>query len=388
MHRPYKNVSIFFSFDGNIIATSFKSVLILRYIVYFLFFCFNHTFSRMLLTSRSSIFVSFVVLISVMTFMYVFVNLTVLVHRQPQNDGLSESTNVRGVEYTEAAGIQHQRWTRAHRVCENIIGLKPVNILKDQLRFPVTDHEKVWLRLTYFVDDRKVAFVLVLKAGFSNWLDFISSILTEGKAECREGSGLPFTLDEIRPKLRTYKKVIFVRNPISRLVSGYVDKFVNLPTEYYTNMSRDIIKEVRGEAIAKSRRPDMTFPEFLHYILTTKEILDAHWLPIHEQKVPCDIDYDFIGKVETVSRDIEYMKSLYNISKSAVYKQSYISNTKRTELMVNYYRNITTETIEKVIQKYKYDFLIFGYPLPKDASNILEYIKNDMKADDFYIASD
>ena len=99
--------------------------------------------------------------------------------------------------------------------------------MKDQLRFPVTDHEKVWLRLTYFVDDRKVAFVLVLKAGFSNWLDFISSILTEGKAELREGSGLPFTLDEIRPKLRTYKKVIFVRNPISRLLSGYVDKFVN-----------------------------------------------------------------------------------------------------------------------------------------------------------------
>lgn len=116
----------------------------------------------------------------------------------------------------------------------------------------------------------------------------------------------------------------------------------------------------------------------------TYALLNIDRLPIHEQKVPCDIDYNFIGKVETVSRDIEYMKSLYNISKSAVYGHSYISNTKRTELMVNYYRNITTETIERVIQKYKYDFLIFGYPLPKDASNILEYIKNDMKADDSF----
>ena len=149
-------------------------------------------------------------------------------------------------------------------------------------------------------------------------------------------------------------------------------------------MSRDIIKKVRGKAIPKSRRPDLTFPEFLHYISTTKERLNPHWLPIHELKVPCDIDYDFIGKIETVSRDIEYMKSLYNISKSAVYPQAYISDTKRTELMVNYYRNITTETLERVIQKYKNDFLIFGYPLPKDASNISEYIKNDMKAYDQY----
>ncbi|XP_033644587.1 carbohydrate sulfotransferase 11-like [Asterias rubens] len=311
----------------------------------------------MLLKRRPAIFVcfifAFVFLTSLMTSVYVFNDLTVLVHRQPQNDGLSKSTIVvHGVDQTEAERIQHQRRTRAQRVCKNILGLKPVNILKDHLRFPRPKYENQWRSLTYLLDDRKVAFCLVLKAGYSNWLRFISSITTEGVAKLSKCLGID-TFDEIRPKLKAYKKVIFVRNPISRLLSGYVDKFVNLPNQVVTQMSRDIIKKVRGKAIPKSRRPDLTFPEFLHYISTTKEILNPHWLPIHELKVPCDIDYDFIGKIETVSRDIEYMKSLYNISKSAVYPQAYISDTKRTELMVNYYRNITTETLERVIQKYK-----------------------------------
>ena len=287
--------------------------------------------------------------------------------------------------FASASEIQSQRQKRVRDVCTKILGLEPIDIEKDNPRFLNQYLLKDWLRLTYFVDEYKSAYFLVQKAGFTNWLEFLTSIQKTGKAELRVGDGVPFSMKdtEFRAKLKNYKKIIFVRNPFSRIVSAYNDKFVILGSEYYRGVSRAIIQEVRGIAIPKSQKPDLGFSEFIQFILTSEKYYDAHWLPIYDQKIPCDVYYDFIGKIETIQSDVKYMKSLYNISQSAVYINSYIDHEDRVARMIKYYGEISPTLIENIAMKYRNDFLVFGYPLPDNFNNFKEYVRN-MKADEDY----
>ncbi|XP_064611806.1 carbohydrate sulfotransferase 11-like [Liolophura sinensis] len=114
-------------------------------------------------------------------------------------------------------------------------------------------------------------------------------------------------------------RVMFARDPYSRLYSAYVDKFY-LGDFWYSN-GRKIMGLVRRNATRHSRLcgHDLTFEEFLRYALkvSSSPVVkggDEHWYPISKLCHPCTFDYHIIGKQETFSDDRDYVMDTVGIS--------------------------------------------------------------------------
>ena len=122
-------------------------------------------------------------------------------------------------------------------------------------------------------------------------------------------------------------KFMFVREPYGRALSGYVDKLFAPNPFFWSSVGRHIVKIVRGlfNASDLSLRcgHDVTFPEFMEYVniaQTTLKHRDRHFFPMYEHCFPCDIKYNFIGKMETfredVSRLFDAFESTFSVSMS------------------------------------------------------------------------
>lgn len=116
-----------------------------------------------------------------------------------------------------------------------------------------------------------------------------------------------------------YFKFVIVRNPWERLASGYLNKFVcrrNLqktifaPPPYIKTVI-DRVYENKG--LKSDYQKSISFKEFVNYIyLTEDEKLDGHWRPqyLHLGKTK----FDFIGKLENLNADFEYLKKKLNLN--------------------------------------------------------------------------
>ncbi|XP_046333775.2 uncharacterized protein LOC124116473 isoform X2 [Haliotis rufescens] len=131
------------------------------------------------------------------------------------------------------------------------------------------------------------------------------------------------TVGNIQPSVATWKlseeeygatlKIAFVRNPYSRLLSGYVDKIFSTNPDYMRIMGRHIIQDIRFKG---QKRPniqcgiDATFAEFVEYILyqyESKQSINNHFKPIHHRCAFCRMKYDYIGKMETFLEDMMFV---------------------------------------------------------------------------------
>ncbi|XP_064610853.1 carbohydrate sulfotransferase 11-like [Liolophura sinensis] len=107
-------------------------------------------------------------------------------------------------------------------------------------------------------------------------------------------------------------KMMFVRDPYSRLFSAYVDKLV-LP-EFWTDIGKDTIKQNRRnpDPWALQCGHDVTFQEFLRRVVIKAQqdfaiMGDEHWYPAFKLCHPCVLKYDIIGKQETFSSDRDWI---------------------------------------------------------------------------------
>ncbi|XP_045192351.2 carbohydrate sulfotransferase 8-like [Mercenaria mercenaria] len=101
----------------------------------------------------------------------------------------------------------------------------------------------------------------------------------------------------------------FVREPYSRLFSAYENKFFH-PNEMWKKLGTDVIREVRPDPspLSKTIGHDVTFVELVQYVVTLWEQgrpLNPHLAPMKSICDPCRKRFDFIGKLETMSTDLE-----------------------------------------------------------------------------------
>lgn len=118
--------------------------------------------------------------------------------------------------------------------------------------------------------------------------------------------GLSF--DVIHNILRQSKKFIFVREPYERLLSGYVDKLFAPNAAYWSFIGRYTITKFRPSAsnLTRTCGHNVTFEEFVNYFIYSQqknEQRDAHFVPNFEHCRPCELDYEYIGKMETFKED-------------------------------------------------------------------------------------
>ncbi|XP_070173682.1 uncharacterized protein [Littorina saxatilis] len=126
------------------------------------------------------------------------------------------------------------------------------------------------------------------------------------------------------------RRVMFARDPWSRLWSGYIDKFV-LPDSWLDHGKRILRKREElmlnstlknasqstiGFSLLKGQRnwtrdesqmcsDDVSFAEFLHYALVVNQ--DPHWSPVHLTCNPCLLRPQLVGKMDTFFQDAAYV---------------------------------------------------------------------------------
>ena len=161
----------------------------------------------------------------------------------------------------------------------------------------------------------------------------------------------------------TFKTIMFVRNPISRLISAYKSKFCRRKFNHVKRtVGRQIIKTFRENATKESlaRVHDVTFQEFVKHIISmekTPSKMDAHWRPQYLICNPCQIKFDFVGKTETFNNDATHvMRYFYDFEMDSIPQRNTASN-------FNVNLSLPKQDIMKLLEIYRKDFLHFGYPM-------------------------
>ena len=111
--------------------------------------------------------------------------------------------------------------------------------------------------------------------------------------------------------LKRPMRFFFVRDPYSRLVSGYLGKMVANP-QWWSRMGRIVIRTQRRNARPSELKcgSDVTFKEFLGYVVwaeTTNRSRNEHFLPMHDICDVCSRHYDYIGHIETIREDLPFI---------------------------------------------------------------------------------
>ncbi|GFN95083.1 carbohydrate sulfotransferase [Plakobranchus ocellatus] len=120
-----------------------------------------------------------------------------------------------------------------------------------------------------------------------------------------------FSKNSHERKARDQKSYFLVREPYSRLMSGYIGKIVTNQV-WWGTFGRLIIRNFRPKAdrLAKQCGNGATFPEFVKYLIYSQEkskYLNTHFQPIHQQCSICHTNYDYVGHLETLSDDMKFM---------------------------------------------------------------------------------
>ena len=178
-----------------------------------------------------------------------------------------------------------------------------------------------------------------------------------------------FERKEVIPKdINSFFIFTFVRNPFSRFVSLFQDKYryeklKHKEGRYYSNL--DVFFWLHEVS---------SFEDLAHKVSRLPDFhLDEHAAPQH---LKCDslkamgIEIDFIGKFETVARDFEKLQTRFNLLP--------LDHHNASEGQYHNWRDYyTPKTAEMVYQRYSKDFEVFGYE--DEYPKLLDYLNNKAK---------
>ncbi|XP_075186275.1 carbohydrate sulfotransferase 9-like [Anomaloglossus baeobatrachus] len=225
----------------------------------------------------------------------------------------------------------------------------------------------------YVEHSHKFIYCEVPKVGCSNWKRIIlllndSTGLTPDKLrhynvhtskELKRLSSYPPSRQ--KELLAKYTKVMFTRDPMERVVSAYRDKFLHEDDVYYSKTIANMIRKSLG--IQSKRR--FSFEEFATFITTENPYnRDIHWRPMYELCDPCNIQYDFIGKFETVTQDSDFVLKAIRAPENLKYPtKKHHNDDPRTNynITLQYLDMLSPILFKKLMSVYSLDFSMFDY---------------------------
>ena len=130
------------------------------------------------------------------------------------------------------------------------------------------------------------------------------------------------SLDEVREVNRALNRSISfmaVRDPYTKLFSGYADKLFHPNSNFWKIAGQKIQRLIRDDNEAHADDVicghDIHFNEFVKYIIYAHEHgdrLNRHFVTLHEHCDPCVIEYDYILKIETFKDDVMFLLDRLN----------------------------------------------------------------------------
>jgi len=147
----------------------------------------------------------------------------------------------------------------------------------------------------------------------------------------------------------------FVRDPIRRVESAYLDKVATMPgwgrEQYRANLREQLgLPPAPGEPIG--------FDQFVT-ALETQELLalDPHWRPQYLNLMHPLIQYDFIGRIETFAVDLEQVREACGMPVMPIQTQNAAGAAKPTSSLFDG----RPDLLRRVRAVYAKDFELYGY---------------------------
>lgn len=141
----------------------------------------------------------------------------------------------------------------------------------------------------------------------------------------------------------------FVRHPIPRVESAYVDKIVRQNNDRWRNKVRRVLR------LPEDHDEELTFDQFVAALEAQKPIrMDPHWRPQHLNLMHPLIEYDFVGRLETFDADLERVREATGLPDVPVPMRN---RTKRDGSLFDGRPGL----LDKVRNIYATDFELYGY---------------------------
>ena len=179
------------------------------------------------------------------------------------------------------------------------------------------------------------------------------------------------------PEFDNYTKILFVRHPLDRVISAFYNvKYFQAGTGMHGpgGHIRHAMKHMfRLESIA-----ELEFTDFVRFI-TNKSLednfyYDRHFNSFAQSCRVCDVKYDYILKMESMSHDaspilkdmgfsdeyIDFMHKSDNTRPGALPSSTLNSNKLLKEL-----KQLNKLDYGKLLDRYKLDFQMFGYGIDR-----------------------
>lgn len=176
--------------------------------------------------------------------------------------------------------------------------------------------------------------------------------------------------DEINHMLQTYKKIVFIREPMMRVLSAYRDKFVYGEVEFHQTFGKNIIKKFRKNFTGQETYENYaTFNEFVKYIidLGPNHQSNEHWELQHNLCAPCIINYDFIGNFDNLLPDAARALVVMGASEAVAFPEIGINRVHRPKtqtVLKKFFSQIPEEEFMRLENTYDIDYEMFGFYKP------------------------
>jgi len=266
------------------------------------------------------------------------------------------------------------------------------NLSQSSIEFRTAIGNKDMLDHIIVDDDHKLLYCYIPKVACTNWKRVLMVLM--GKANTSDPLSIVaddshrthvfrrlsnYTSEQVQHRLEHFMKFMFVRNPFERLLSAYRNKFHQnySSSEYFrVRYGTNIVKKFRPNASNESlqRGHDVTFTEFVEYIVdpetTKKTHFNEHWRPMIELCSPCHINYDVIGKYETLMDDAWLVLEKANLNRLIQFPQSKKASSTNA-LLGEYAASLTKQQLSHLYQIYQLDFRLFDYHQPDVSSSSL-----------------
>ncbi|CBY37372.1 unnamed protein product [Oikopleura dioica] len=164
--------------------------------------------------------------------------------------------------------------------------------------------------------------------------------------------------------LQTFYKFMFVRHPLERLLSAYRDKV----QENYLqqNFVAKQLQEIASEDFLTEANVE-GFHQFVKYLIAKGDnrkfgARQRHWGPYYHICKVCSINWNFIGKMETLNEDVEYVLRDMNVRDLTDYPKR--NKTTNHSTLLKFYANMGKDNIRKIYELYKPDYDLFQYDVP------------------------
>lgn len=169
-------------------------------------------------------------------------------------------------------------------------------------------------------------------------------------------------------RLHKFKRVIFVRDPLFRIISLYIENVLECDfseEEFCRSLGKEIQTIYREPDQITADGRGTTLKEFVLYTID----MELNSLPKHHHFEtvyslcrPCQARYDFIGKLETLDADASYL--LKQVSGEEVWEPA--STPWQPPKITTLLKPIETDTAAQLQQIFSEDIQMFGYEMRFD----------------------